>query len=92
MRWLIAVLTVTFAVMQLELWYGDDRLAAVRRLEQNVVEQSAVNRALVEENADLEAEILDLRRFGEATEERARSELGLIFPNETFFQIAEVEE
>jgi cell division protein FtsB len=67
-------------------------MAAVQRLNQSVVEQSAVNQALVGENTDLEAEILDLRRLGEAAEERARSELGLTYPNETFFQIAEVDD
>ena len=46
---------------------------------------------LIQENADLEAEIRDLKRIGDATEERARSELGLIYPDESFFQIAEIE-
>lgn len=92
MRWVIAFFTFTLVAMQLELWFGDDRLEAVRRLEQNVAEQSAINRALAEENTDLEAEVLDLRRTGEAIEERARSELGLIYPDESFYQIAEVED
>jgi cell division protein FtsB len=78
-------------VMQLELWFGDDRLEAVRRLERSVAEQSAINQALAEENADLKAEVLDLRRTGAAVEERARSELGLIYPDESFYQISKLD-
>lgn len=91
MRWVIAFLVFSLAAMQLELWLGDDRLAAVRRHEQNVAEQSAINQALIQENADLAAEIRGLREGGEATEERARSELGLVYPDESFFQINEIE-
>jgi len=88
MRWVIALFVFALVVMQLELWFGDDRLEAVRRLELSVAEQSAINQALAEENADLKAEVLDLRRTGAAVEERARSELGLIYPDESFYQIS----
>ena len=91
MRWTIALFAFALIVMQLELWFGDDRLPALRAYEQAVTEQTAVNQALVERNADLKAEIVNLRERSEAAEERARSELGLIKPNETFYQIAEVD-
>ena len=89
MRWVIAILVFTLAVMQIELWLGDDRLQAVARHEQNIAEQTAINQALVEENRQLEAEIGDLLAGGEAAEERARSELGLVYPDESFFQVSE---
>ena len=91
MRWTIALFAFALIVMQLELWFGDDRLPALREYEIAVTEQTAVNQALAERNVDLKAEIINLRERSEAAEERARSELGLIKPNETFYQIAEVD-
>jgi cell division protein FtsB len=44
---------------------------------------------LQERNAALEAEVQDLKQGLEAVEERARSELGMIKKDETFFQIIE---
>ncbi len=88
MRWVIAVFAFTLAVLQIELWLGDDRLPQLRELGQAVAEQSAANEALAERNADLKAEIANLRQGEEAAEERARSELGLVLPSETFYQLA----
>ena len=88
MRWVILFLALTLAALQLELWLGDDRLPGLKRLRQEVAEQSEWNQALAERNADLTAEIRNLRQGDEAAEERARSELGLVLPTEDFFQFA----
>lgn len=42
-----------------------------------------------ERNQSLYAEVLDLRKGQEAIEERARNELGMVKPDETFFQVIE---
>ncbi len=88
MRWVIALFAFTLAALQLELWLGDDRLPRQRELERDVAGQTALNRELVERNADLKAEIHDLKEGTEAAEERARSELGLVRPDESFYQLA----
>ena len=80
MRWLIAVLALALVALQIELWFSDDRVPALRELKRTVAEQSAVNQALAEENAGLKAEIQSLKTGDEAAEERARSELGLVLP------------
>jgi cell division protein FtsB len=49
--------------------------------------QSAELADLRERNATLQAEVDDLRQGLEAIEARARTELGLIRPGETYFQL-----
>lgn len=91
MRWTIAFFAIALIALQLELWLGEDRLPWLRELEASVETQTALNQTLADRNADLEAEIVNLRQGGEAVEERARSELGLVLPGETYFQIYELE-
>lgn len=92
MRWTIAIFAFVLIALQLELWFADDRLPELRTVQQSVAEQSATNQQLVERNADLVAEISNLRQGVEAVEERARSELGLALPDESVYQIAERKE
>jgi len=92
MRWTIALFAFALVAMQLEFWFGEDRRPGVRVLQEAVVDQTATNQVLVERNADLNAEIIDLRQGDAAAEERARSELGLVRPEETYYQIAEPED
>ena len=47
----------------------------------------AENAALVGRNAELAAEVRDLKKGVTALEERARSDLGMIASNETFYQV-----
>ncbi len=63
----------------------------MRRLEEAVARQEAENRRLAERNRALAEEVLDLRSGLEAVEERARSELGMIKKDETFYQVVEEE-
>jgi len=51
--------------------------------------QKVENNQMRERNAVLAAEVRDLKQGLEAIEERARSELGMIKRNETFFQVIE---
>ena len=91
MRWTIAFLAIALVALQLELWLGEDRLPGLRARQAAVAAQSALNQGLVDRNADLVAEIANLREGGQAVEERARSDLGLVLPGETYFQIYEIE-
>ena len=91
MRWIIAVFALALVALQLEYWLGDDRRPGLLALREAVAGQSAENQSLAELNADLAAEIRNLRQGTEAAEERARSELGLQRADETFYQIAEID-
>ena len=59
----------------------------VWQIERAIQQQKAENTVLRERNAVLAAEVSDLKQGLEAIEERARSELGMIKHNETFFQV-----
>ena len=89
MRWLLAILVVILVALQYRLWIAEGSLAEKRRLEQQVVQQTEVNRKLSQRNAVLEREVLELQTGNEAVEERAREQLGLIREGEVFYQVVE---
>ena len=85
MKVVASVLVVLLALLQWRLWVSEDGFRGVAQLRGQVSAQSAENRRLTERNRRLEAEVADLRQGFSALEERARSDLGLIGPNESFF-------
>jgi cell division protein FtsB len=89
MRTLIILLVVILVGLQVKLWVGNGSFAEVWRYSREVQEQQKENARLEERNKTLDAEVLDLKQGLESIEERARSELGMVKPNETFFQIIE---
>ncbi len=86
---LVTILAVLLLVLQYRLWVGDGSLAEVWQLRREIAVQEAENLRLLERNRVLEAEVQDLKKGVKAIEERARSELGMIRKNETFYQIVE---
>src|SRR5699024_856134 len=89
MRFAFGVLLVLFLLLQYTLWVSPDGLQELWRLNQNIEQQRQGNRILIERNQVLDAEVRDLKSGLDALEERARSELGMIKKDETFFQIIE---
>jgi cell division protein FtsB len=87
MKWLIGLLIVMLVAIQLRLWSGQGGLLEVWQLEQRIVEQEQINQTLQVRNDQLQAEVLDLKQGLSAIEERARSDLGLVKPEETFYQL-----
>lgn len=89
MRLVTIALIVLIAAIQYPLWFGKGSWMRVWRLDQQLEEQRAENEKRVSRNAALNAEVADLKTGLEAIEERARTELGMIKPNEVFFQVLE---
>ena len=87
MRWLAAALIVVVVVLQYRLWMSPDGVRELTRLEAAVAAQRADNDQLTERNRQLVAEVRDLKKGVTALEERARSDLGMIASNETFYQV-----
>lgn len=87
MRSLAITLSFLIVAIQYPLWFGKGGWLRVRQLDQQLEEQHARNDQLARRNAALNAEVLDLKTGLEAIEERARTELGMIKPNEIFFQV-----
>ncbi len=87
MRAVTLILFVLLILLQFKLWLGEGGFTEVARLEARVEDQRNQNDDLLQRNAELQAEVEDLRERLEAVEERARNELGLIKPAEQFYQV-----
>jgi cell division protein FtsB len=87
MKWLAAALAVAVILLQYRVWLSEDGVRGLGRLRQAVAVQRADNEQLAERNRQLAAEVRDLKTGMAALEERARSDLGMIARNETFYQV-----
>jgi cell division protein FtsB len=86
---LAGILGALIVAIQLPLWLGKGGWLRVWELDQQVAAQRQQNARLEARNAAIAAEVRDLKQGLEAVEERARYELGLLRPDEVFFQIIE---
>ncbi len=87
MRPTTLVLLAVLGVVQAELWFGDGGLPSARKLSAQLDAQSKRNEAQRRFNARLSAEVDDLRTGLEMVEDRARSELGMVRPDEVYVQL-----
>lgn len=89
MRWLTAALVILLVALQYPLWIGKGSWLRVSEINRQLDAQKLTNRGLKARNDALEAEVKDLKTGYEAIEERARNELGMVRPDEVFFQVLE---
>ncbi|MGF1715093.1 cell division protein FtsB [Photobacterium chitinilyticum] len=87
MRLLTVSLLAVLCWLQYDFWLGKNGMMDYLAAKGNVAVQQQANAELVQRNQQMYAEIHDLHRGQEAVEERARNELGMIKPGETFFRI-----
>ena len=89
MKFLAAALLLVLALLQYRLWISDDGIRSVMNLRDSVAAQTAENEGLSRRNDQLAAEVKDLKEGLAALEERARTDLGMVGANETFFQVVD---
>jgi cell division protein FtsB len=87
MRWATIVIAGLLALVQADLWFGKGNLPYVMGLRKQVAEQKHANQAARERNARVTAEVRDLKEGLEMVEEKARTELGMVRPNEILVQV-----
>lgn len=87
MRVFAVILLIIIALLQFRLWFSADGVGEARRLRAAVETQAQENAQLRARNERLAAEVKDLKEGLAAVEERARSDLGMIGSNETFYQV-----
>jgi cell division protein FtsB len=87
MRFLPHALIALIIAIQYPLWIGKGSWLRVWDVNQQLTEQKNKNTKLAQRNAGLDADVRDLKEGLVAVEERARVELGMIKPNETYYQI-----
>ena len=84
---LLPLLIALLVIFQAQLWLGRGSIPNVRHMEQQLNEQLERNQQAKARNAQLEAEVRDLKEGLEIVEEKARTELGMVKPNEIFVQV-----
>jgi len=82
-----ALLIVLLVIVHAQLWIGRGSLTSVNEMQRRLSEQAIQNAKAEVDNAQLAAEVKDLREGLEMVEEKAREELGMVKPNEIFVQI-----
>lgn len=85
MRVLNVFLLGLFLLLQYRLWAGEGSVADIVVLDEKIEQQNAVNQDLHKRNAQLIAQVISLHEDYDSIEEYARSELGLIKADETFY-------
>ena len=73
--------------IQYRLWFGHNGVQDYTRLKAAVASHQQTNEKLIKRNKVLTADIEDLKLGQEGIEERARNELGMIKPDETFTRV-----
>jgi cell division protein FtsB len=87
MKVLAGILGALIVLIQYPLWLGKGGWLRAWDMNRQLEVQHAKNKQLEARNTGLAAEVKDLKTGSEAIEERARYELGMIRPDEVFFQI-----
>jgi cell division protein FtsB len=86
MKILAGILVALIVLIQYPLWLGKGGWLRAWDMDRQVEIQRSKNHQLETRNAGLAAEVRDLKQGTEAIEERARGELGMLRPDEVFFQ------
>jgi len=86
-RYLSVALIALIALVQAELWFGKGGVPRVMDLQGKLQTQLAANQAAKARNAQLDAEVRDLKEGLEMVEEKARYELGMVKPDEILVQV-----
>lgn len=86
MGWLNVILLSVLGLLQYRLWFGDGGIGEIGRLQQALEAQQSEHALLRARNAQLAAEVKDLKEGLEVIEGLARRELGMIGEGETFYQ------
>ena len=87
MRLLTLALVALIALVNAELWLGKGGVMRVMELHSRLDRQQATNEVARARNAQLEAEVRDLKEGLEMVEEKARHELGMVKPDEILVQM-----
>ena len=92
MKIIIAALCLLFVMLQWRFWMGDGGIRELNQTRNEVIELNSTLADQRDINTALRAEVTDLVDGVSEIEERARSELGMVGPDETFYQFVGVKE
>jgi len=87
MKILAIIFVILICLLQYRIWWGEGSYQQIEQLKVKIAEQVEQNKLLKKRNHILKQEIQALRKNPAILEEKAREQLGLIKPNETFYRI-----
>ena len=79
-------LLAVLAALPAQLWLGRGSLPRVNEMNRQIEVQKVANEQARQANARLGSEVHDLKEGLDMVEEKARSELGMVKPNEVYVQ------
>ena len=88
MRYVSLALVALLALVHADLWFGKGGVPRMMELQGKLAEQQAANQADRARNAQLVAEVSDLKEGLEMVEEKARFELGMVKRDEILVQLS----
>lgn len=80
------VLLALLAALHAQLWLGRGSIPRVQEMQRQLDAQTAANDQARQANERLNSEVHDLKEGLDMVEEKARSELGMVKPNEVYVQ------
>jgi cell division protein FtsB len=86
-RFIPVILVALLLLFQGQLWLGRGSVPNVREMQRKIDEQLVKNIKAQAANDQLTAEVRDLKEGLDMVEDKARSELGMVKPNEIFVQV-----
>jgi len=87
-RFVTLALVALLALVHAELWFGKGGAPRVMELQGKLADQRTANDTARARNAQIDAEVRDLKEGLEMVEEKARSELGMVKPDEILIQVS----
>lgn len=80
------ILLALLGIVHAQLWLGRGSLPRVHEMQREINVQKAANDQARQANERLMSEVHDLKEGLDMVEEKARSELGMVKPNEVYVQ------
>lgn len=85
----IILLLIVSSILQIKLWFSKDGIKNIIKLNNNIIEQTRELDELQSRNNNLSQHIPLLKNNPIFIEEQARTVLGMIKKNETFYRVIE---
>ena len=82
-----ACLIALLLVLHAQIWFGRGSVGNVAEMQRKLEAQRAANVQARQANERMASEVRDLREGLEMVEEKARTELGMVKPNEIYVQV-----
>lgn len=89
---LLGLMVIIIFYLQYRLWVAEGGLGNLASVKMQIQQRSNENAILLERNQSLQEEVISLRTGTAVIEQRARTELGMIKENETFYLIVDEKE